>query len=193
MEKSTLILASASPRRRELLQKVGIPFEIIPSHLREPDGRALRVLPRAWAEALSYFKARSVAERNRDVWVLGADTIVACREHVLGKPRDECDARRMLELQSGVESTVITGVSLVRAGKCCSRAISSEITRVWMREDASVREAYLATGEWSGKAGAYGIQDVGDRLVQRIQGEFDNVVGLPRLLLERMIDQLGIR
>ncbi len=192
MDRQRLILASASPRRHELLRDIIVEFDIIPSHLLEPVAWNPGVPPRFWAEALAYFKARSVAELHRDRWVLGADTIVACCGQVLGKPHDERAARGMLELQAGVESAVITGLSLVRLGSAGARIIASEVTQVWMREDRAAREAYLASGEWSGKAGAYGIQDVGDCLVQRIEGEFDNVVGLPRRLLRRMADAVGI-
>lgn len=192
MHLQRLILASASPRRHELLREITATFDVIPSCLLEPAVWNPKVSPRSWAEALAYFKARSVADLNRDCWVLGADTVVACCGQVLGKPRDESDARFMLELQSGVESRVITGLSFVRVGDSGARIIASDVTRVWMRQDRAARDAYLKSGEWSGKAGAYGIQDVGDRLVQRIVGEFDNVVGLPRRLLRRMADAAAI-
>lgn len=192
MDRQRLILASASPRRHALLRDLFVDFDIIPSHLSEPAAWNSAVPPRCWSEALAYFKARSVADLNPDRWVLGADTIVACCGQVLGKPRDEREARAMLELQAGVESTVITGLSFVCVGRAEVRIIASDVTHVWMRQDLAAREAYLESGEWSGKAGAYGIQDVGDRLVQRIAGEFDNVVGLPRRLLRRMADAVAI-
>jgi septum formation protein len=189
---SPLILASASPRRRELLAQLSVPFEVVPSSLPEPADRPADVKPAAWAEALAYFKARSVAEQYPGRWVLGADTVVACGETLLGKPRDRADARRMLSHQAGRVSDVITGVALLRsdAGKD-ERHIEHVLTRVWMRADPAVIEQYLATDDWTGKAGAYGIQTVGDRLVERIEGSFSNVVGLPTERLALLLRERG--
>lgn len=182
-----LILASASPRRRELLAGLGVPFTVEPPPLAEPRERPAGVSPRAWAEALAYFKARCVAERRPAQWVLGADTIVVCAGRVLGKPADVVEARAMLELQARQPADVITGVALVRVGAVAERRLTSEVTRVWMRDDAEQREAYLAAGDWADKAGAYGIQHSGDRLVERIEGSFSNVVGLPVERLDRLL------
>lgn len=186
-----LVLASASPRRAALLREARIEHVVFPSPLAEPDNRPDHVSPGAWAEALAYLKARSVADPHPGRWVLGADTIVVCAGRVLGKPRDAADARRMLELQAGRASEVITGVALVRVGAAVDTAVRRKlahaVTQVWMRDDAGQREAYIAGGEWEGKAGAYGIQDVGDRLVERIGGSFSNVVGLPINLVLRML------
>ncbi len=185
-----MILASASPRRQELLQELVGALVICPSPLAEPRDRPEAVSARGWAEALAYFKARSVADSRPGEWVLGADTIVAVAERLLGKPADEAEAREMLVAQAGRPSDVITGVALVRAEPgLVRRVIASDCTRVWMRDDADERERYLAGGDWQGKAGAYGIQDVGDVLVERFEGSFSNVVGLPvelvRFLLGR--------
>jgi septum formation protein len=182
-----LILASSSPRRRELLAAAGVRFEVIPSPLEEPRHRPAVILPREWAESLAYFKARAVAELHPDRWVLAADTIVACDGELLGKPAEANDARRMLERQAGRASDVITGVCIARIAGDVHRILAAAVTRVWMRDDRREREAYLISGEWAGKAGAYGIQDVGDRLVERIEGDFDNVVGLPVELARRML------
>jgi septum formation protein len=182
-----MILASASPRRRELLAGLGVRFTVEPPRLAEPRERPSGVRPRAWAEALAYFKARCVADGRPRHWVLGADTVVACAGRVLGKPADQAEARGMLELQAREPADVITGVALVRVGAVVERRIASAVTRVWMRDDASEREAYLAGGGWMGKAGAYGIQEAGDRLVESIDGSFSNVVGLPAELLARLL------
>ncbi len=178
-----LILASTSPRRRELLATLNIPFEVRPPAHHEPQRPPPTLDPESWAEALAYWKARSVSLAAPGRVVLGADTLVVCCGEILGKPRDADDARRMLELQAGRESRVVTGVAWVVAGECVSRRLARAVTRVWMRDDARARAEYVAGGDWWGKAGAYGIQDVGDRLVARIEGEFSNVVGLP---LERV-------
>lgn len=188
----SIILASSSPRRSELLRELGVPFEVQPSSLDEPTDRPADLLPELWAEALAVFKARSVANVHPGTWVLGADTIVVCAGKVLGKPADRADARRMLELQGGRPSHVITGVALLRveADGRVRRIVDHDVTQVWMRDDPVEREAYLAGDDWVGKAGAYGIQDVGDRLIERIEGSSSNVVGLP---LERVAALLGKR
>ena len=187
-----LILASASPRRRELLSSLTPRFDVQPCSRAEPQHKPDTLLPPAWAEALAYFKARAVAEGNPGCWVLGADTVVACRGKLLGKPADADDARRMLQLQAGRESAVITGVSLVRVAARIERIIRHDRTRVWMRDDAAAIAVYVAGTEWRGKAGAYGIQDVGDRLIQRIAGSFSNVVGLPLECLGRLLAAVGL-
>jgi septum formation protein len=182
-----LILASASPRRRELLQGVVSRFAVRACPRAEPLDKPDTVGPRAWAEALAYFKARAVAEENPGRWTLGADTVVAGAGWLLGKPRDAADARRMLSLQAGRASDVITGVCLVRVGSAVQRLFHSVVTRVWMRSDPAALESYLQSGDWQGKAGAYGIQDVGDRLVERLEGSFSNVVGLPVEAVARLL------
>jgi len=189
---NVLILASASPRRRELLARVYPHFVVEPCALEEPSPHASAVDPAGWAVALAHFKARAVADRHPGRWVLAADTIVACAGQLLGKPADEADARRMLELQARHPGDVITGMCLLRAGSGVRRLARSERTRVWMRDDAEVREAYLRTRDWAGKAGAYGIQTVGDRLVTRIEGSFSNVVGLPLATVAGLLREAGL-
>lgn len=190
-----LILASASPRRRELLAELGVPFDVVPCPYDEPTLKSARVPAPQWAQALAYFKARAVAERNPAVWVLGADTVVACAGELLGKPRDLADARRMLELQTREVSEVVTGFCLVRHEPHRlpeRRYTQHDVTRIWMRDDADLRAAYLASGDWAGKAGAYGIQNVGDRLVARCDGSFSNVVGLPVERLTPILQAVGL-
>lgn len=182
-----IILASASPRRRALLAQLGVAFDVVPSPYAELERKPAAVPPEAWTQALAYFKARAVAEQHPDRWVLGADTIVVCEGRVLGKAATVAEAREMLELQARHESRVITGVCLVRLGLRAERLGGSDTTRVWMHDDPAVREAYLASGDWQGKAGAYGLQDVGDRLVARVEGSPTNVVGLPLELVGRLL------
>lgn len=190
-----LILASASPQRRGLLLRVYPDFEVIPCQLREPDPpptSELSVQPRRWALALAYFKARAVAELHPGRWVLGADTVVDCGGQMLGKARDAEEARRMLVLQTSRPSEVITGLCLLRLGPEPRRLQRVDVTRVCMRDDAVAREAYVAGGDWRDKAGAYGIQTVGDRLVERIEGSFSNVVGLPLRTLAALLVEAGL-
>jgi septum formation protein len=187
-----LILASASPRRCKLLAELGLRFDVHPCPLSEPLRKPPTVAPAAWAEALASFKAHAVAERFPGRWVLGADTIVVCGGELLGKPEDIADARRMLELQAGRATDVITGVCVLRRAEPLRRMIGHEVTTVWMRNAPDEREAYLSSGDWRGKAGAYGIQEVADRLVERIDGSFSNVVGLPTTLVSRMLREVGL-
>ncbi len=185
-----VILASTSPRRRELLGELIDSFEVRPSPLPEPRARPPAVSPRGWAEALAYYKARAAAEDLPGRWLLGADTIVLVDGRLLGKPADEQEARAMLIAQAGGPSEVITGIALVRGDtERVERCLASDVTRVWMRDDPAERERYLSGGQWRGKAGAYGIQDVGDRLVERIEGSFSNVVGLPLELLRAVLNR----
>lgn len=175
-----IILASASPRRRELLDSIGVAHEVRPCALVEPERAPPRLAPRAWAMSLAFYKARHVSDSTPHRTVLGADTIVVVGGRILGKPRDIDDARRMLEAQAGCWAEVVTGVALVRSDMSgLERRLIGVVTRVLMRDDSAERERYLATNDWQGKAGAYGIQDVGDRLVERFEGSFSNVVGLP--------------
>ncbi len=184
-----LILASSSPRRAELLNEAGVEFEVIPPRLSEPTDGDATTTPTGEAEALAYFKARAVADTHPNTAVMGADTIVACDEGIMGKPLDADDARRMLRKLSSAPHDVITGVALLGAGG--ERIIASDTTRVFMTpmSDSDI-EDYIATGEWEGKAGAYAIQGVADKYVERIEGSFTNVVGLPMELVTRMLREL---
>ncbi|MFH1747489.1 MAG: Maf family protein [Planctomycetota bacterium] len=188
----SLILASASPRRYELLKQIMPRFQIKACPLAEPSSKPDAVNAVAWAEALAYFKARAVADRHPGNWVLGADTVVVCEQMLLGKPLNVDDARRMLLLQAGRACDVITGLCFVRVNGGTQRLFHAALTRVWMRADQAQIETYLRSGDWSGKAGAYGIQDVGDRLVERIEGSFSNVVGLPLEAVTRLLKHLSL-
>ncbi|HTQ23597.1 MAG TPA: Maf family protein [Candidatus Binataceae bacterium] len=171
-----LILASTSPRRRDLLAAAGVEFELAESGVaeeRRPDEPAAKFALRMAEE-----KALAVSWRAADALVLGADTVVDCGGEILGKPRDYADAHRMLRSLSGVIHVVVTAFALARGGRIAeSRAISS---RVRFRElgDEEIH-AYIRTGEPMDKAGAYGIQAEGAGLVVEVEGERDNVMGLP--------------
>jgi septum formation protein len=182
-------LASGSPRRRDLLEAAGLEFEVIVPPISEPDESNEQLSPSALAEGLAYFKARSVAEKNPDAVVLAADTVVATGDRVLGKPSDEHEARQMLSTLSGTRHQVITAVALLNPDRW--RLIASDITYVTMRKmtDDEI-EAYIESGEWEGKAGAYAIQETADKFVESVEGSFTNVVGLPMELLQRMLKEL---
>jgi septum formation protein len=183
-----LILASASPRRQELLRSAGIPFTAQPADI---DETPLAGEPaRACAERLAREKARAVQKHYAKDFVLGADTIVVIDDILLGKPRDADDAARMLRLLSGKTHGVITGVCLT--GPDSFELSDSETTLVTMCEifDAEIR-AYISTGEPMDKAGAYAIQGIASRWIPHIEGDYPNVVGLPIARVYAMLRENG--
>jgi septum formation protein len=183
-----IVLASASPRRQELLRNAGIAFTVQPADIDETvlAGES----PRDCAERLAREKALAVFQNRPQEFVLGADTIVVVDDLILGKPRDAGDAMRMLRLLSGRTHEVITGVCL--AGPAGSATVS-EATLVSMCAipDDEIR-AYVATGEPMDKAGAYAIQGLASRWIPRIEGDYSNVVGLPVALVYRMLRERGV-
>src|SRR5208283_3051127 len=178
-----LVLASASPRRQELLRNAGIAFDVQPAHI--PEDPLPGEAARECAERLAREKALAVArQRPRDL-VLGADTVVVVDGQLLGKPSDAADAARMLRLLSGRVHQVITGVCVVVGGKC---SVASETTLVTVSEITDREIAgYVASGEPMDKAGAYAIQGIASRWIPRIEGDYSNVVGLPVALVWRML------
>src|ERR1022692_2958542 len=182
----TLILASASPRRSELLSNAGIPFTVEPARIAEEP--LPREQPLQYAQRLARDKASSVFARHSDNVVLGADTIVVVDRHLLEKPRDATDAARMLRLLSGRAHQVITGVCLIAPGY---EQTEAEITEVhFSKLSESEIASYVETGEPMDKAGAYAIQGMASRWVERIDGCYFNVVGLPVPRLYRMLRAL---
>jgi MAF protein len=186
-----IVLASASPRRRRLLADLGVEYELLVPDVDENGVSA--ATPRELAEARALLKAEAAAAAIEEGIAIGADTIVVCDGRVLGKPKDEDDAVRLLETLSGRTHVVITGVGLCEAGTG-RRLVDSAETRVTFRRLARDEiERYVATGEPMDKAGAYGIQSKGALLVEGIVGDYFNVVGLPLVLLDRMLREFGVR
>ena len=188
-----LILASSSPRRRELLALLELPYEVVPSRYEEPvdpEGRD----PAEWALHLAREKAREVADRHPGAVVIGADTVVALEDRVYGKPADAEDARRMLRELSGRAHRVFTGVAVAdgRTAPATLRGFSTG-TEVRFRslQEAEIA-AYVATGEPMDKAGAYAIQGHGALLIEGIHGDYPNVVGLPLTPLALLLRELGL-
>jgi septum formation protein len=171
----SLILASASPRRAELLSNAGIPFTADPAHV--PEERAPNEQPADYAQRLAGEKARAVFARHPQEVVLGADTVVVVDEHLLEKPAGAEDAARMLRLLSGRTHQVITGVCVMAAGFERTEAVTTEVRFAGITDDEIA--AYARTGEPMDKAGAYAIQGIASRWVERIDGCYFNVVGLP--------------
>lgn len=185
-----IILASKSPRRRFLLEQIGLTFAVDPSGVEEKTDYSLP--PSEVAVNLSLQKAQAVAERYPDALIIAADTLVVFKGNILGKPKDEQEAREVLSELSGAGHVVITGLSLVdsRTGKTI---YDHSETKVYFRY-LSPREidAYVATGEPLDKAGSYAIQGRGAALVNRIEGEYSGVVGLPLSLLVEKLKDFGI-
>jgi septum formation protein len=188
-----LVLASASPRRKELLTQAGYEFQVIPADI--PEERQLNEDPTDYVRRLGREKAQAVFDQTQSsldspedpLLVLGADTVVLIEDEILGKPRDGADATRMLRLLSGRTHQVITGVCLVSHQ---AAEVAAEITSVVMgtisNEDIA---AYIATGEPMDKAGAYAIQGRAARWIPRIAGCYFNVVGLPLALVASLIEK----
>jgi septum formation protein len=188
-----IVLASASPRRQEILRNAGIAFAVQPSHVPEvpQNGES----PKTYAERLARDKALEVSKHHPEDFILGADTVVVVRGTILEKPADAKDGARMLRLLSGKTHEVTTGVCLVSPQlRTENRELrtKSETTLVTMN-DLTERDiaAYIATGEPMDKAGAYAIQGIASRWISRIEGDYFNVVGLPVALVYRMLREAG--
>jgi nucleoside triphosphate pyrophosphatase len=178
-----ILLASTSPQRRAILEQLGVPFEVVAPQYQEEEDRAASPLDLVRAHAAG--KARSVAGRAGGCPVLGVDTTVVLDGSVYGKPGDAEEAAEMLEALGGRTHEVVSGLCLVTPGW---EEAADETTHVSFRP-LTPRDiaAYVSTGEWEGRAGAYAIQGRGAALVERIEGDYLNVVGLPAALLIRLL------
>lgn len=188
-----IVLASQSPRRRHLLKAMGVEFTVHPSNYTEvlDDNKDIHEV----ARELSLGKAMDVARLYPDAVVIGSDTIVGMNNRQLEKPVDIEDARRMLLSYAGHESIVVTGLAVV----CLSRRISevtTDLTKVYFKPDSleitKLREDYLVSNDWKDKAGGYAIQNLRGILIDRIEGSYDTVVGLPTQPLATILGKLGI-
>jgi septum formation protein len=183
-----VILASASPRRAELLKNILANLRVVPSKVDESKIKAKA--PEAFAAAAATAKAKDVGRGKKDAVVIGADTIVVLGKKVLGKPKDKKDAVRILRSLSGRIHRVITGLAVLdtKTGKLLSHY---EITKVKMKKlPPQEITRYVATGSPLDKAGAYGIQEIEEMFIERIEGDYDNVVGLPVAALLRLLREL---
>ncbi|EEX22132.1 septum formation protein Maf [Blautia hansenii DSM 20583] len=187
-----IILASASPRRRELLEQGGIPFTVIPSQAEE---KITTEQPGQAVEELSYLKCSDIYEKSLgDVLVIGADTVVASEGKILGKPSSQKDAVKMLQSLQGREHEVYTGVTIMaREGNENRKKTFHEKTKVvfYPMSDEEIR-SYVNTGEPMDKAGAYGIQGKSAVFIKEISGDYNNVVGLPLARLYQELKNMGI-
>jgi len=187
-QSSRLILASASPARRELLARTGYPFEVMPADIDEPQSGFRD--PRTFVQTVSWLKAAAVAPRIDDGLILAADTIAWINDHPILKPADEADARRILREMSGREHDLWTGVVLWRRPDDVQIAWQEQ-TRVAVAplSDAEL-DVYLATRSWRGHSGAYAIQEQNDPYVRVVRGSMSNVIGLPLETLTRTLSWL---
>ncbi|TET39630.1 MAG: septum formation protein Maf [Planctomycetota bacterium] len=180
-----LILASASPRRRKLLEDAGFTFTVQPANIEEqlPESGD----PEKTAIANSLVKARWVARQHDSGLVVGADTVVSYDSRIIGKPVDEKDAISILQALSGTRHKVVTGIAIIEPSTG-REVTAAETTGIVMRQmsDEEIR-AYVDSGEATGKAGAYAIQETGDRFVEKIEGSFSNVVGFPIDLFRKLL------
>jgi septum formation protein len=181
-----LILASSSPRRRQLLAEAGYQFTVIPPHESAECGICSRETPPEMVARLAFQKAGDVAARTEHGIIIGCDTVAECSGQILGKPKNRVHARQMLELLRGRDHHVYSGLCLWRRPDD-THAVEVEVTRLIMDHITDDQlAAYLATGDWEGKAGAFGYQD-GLDWVHIIEGSESNVVGLPMELLGQML------
>lgn len=185
-----LVLASTSPRRKELLALLQLSVEVVEPDFDEQLHTEVPPEAQAWTFALG--KAQSCAERHADSLVLGSDTLIAVGETILGKPADRAQANAMLRRLRGRAHRIYTAVAL-----CCDarkiQVVAVETVQVWMKpfSDADL-ESYLASGEWKGKAGAYSIQGHGGSFIERIEGDFTAAVGLPLRLTASLLQKHGL-
>ncbi|OQY19662.1 MAG: septum formation inhibitor Maf [Desulfobacteraceae bacterium 4572_35.1] len=186
-----IILASASPRRQELLASIGISFQVIPSHIEE--NHRAGESPSAFVLRLSEEKAAEVAQRANITgrWVIGSDTIVLCDDDIIGKPTSTQDSARMLRRLSGRSHQVLSGYAIIDRDNntCLKRCVTTEVTFRTLTQDEI--EGYIATGEPADKAGSYAIQGIGSYIVTSINGSYTNVVGLPMAHIVSDLKNLG--
>ncbi len=185
-----IILASASPRRKQLMEQIGLAFSCLTADVDETGSENLS--PEEMVSQLAWQKAQAVTGYRNNAIIIAADTVVVLDDLIMGKPANQEDARQKLALLSGKEHQVITGICIINQQEQ-SHAIEVEITRVFFRNlsDAEI-QAYLDYGEWVDKAGGYGIQGLGALLVDRIEGCYYNVVGLPLTRLYHMLNKQGV-
>jgi septum formation protein len=188
-----LILASASPRRKQLLKQIGLEFEVLASNVEEKLNPRLKSLHQVEALSLQKAEATAAMKEAKGALVLAADTMVAIGDEILGKPKDEKDAKRMLRKLSGSVHTIVTGFTLLdtTTGKHVTRSVES---KVWFKSlSAQEISAYVKTKEPMDKAGAYAIQEIGAIFIEKIEGDFLGAVGLPVFALAKELKKFGIQ
>ncbi len=185
-----IILASASPRRKELLEKIGLRFKVEPSNYEEDMHSELE--PHDFARKISLEKAEAVASKHKNAIVIAADTFIVFGGQILGKPHTENEARKMLETINGTSHSVITGFSIIDTDK--NKTLSKSVeTKIYIRKLTLAEiDAYVKSKEPLDKAGAYAIQGLGAVIVEKIEGDYFNVIGLPLSALTEALKEFGI-
>lgn len=185
-----IILASESPRRKEILEKAGLKFKVVKSNYKEYLDPKLK--PHELVQKLSLEKAKAVFKKYKNCIIIAADTFVVCNNKILGKPKDEKDAKQMLSWLSGKTHLIITGFTIID-GNLDKIITKSQVSKIYMRKISSAEiDSYIKTGEPYGKAGGYAIQGIGSIFIKKINGDFFNAVGLPIYALARMLKKLGV-
>ncbi len=186
---SQIILASESPRRKELLKQLGLKFKVVPSHFKED--MSLNMPPAKLVEYLSFKKAEVVAKKYPKAIIISADTLVLLKGKVLGKPKNFLDAKKMLQNLSGRVHQVITGFTILNKDKIISKSVSTKIKfRKLSQKEITV---YINTKEFMDKAGAYAIQGRGGIFVETIVGDYTNIVGLPISNLIKELEKFRVK
>ena len=187
-----IILASASPRRRQLLSEAGYEFMVVLPEVDESAFAVEKADPVEYAKRLALAKAKSVARKHPDSVVIGADTIVDFRGRIIGKAADAKEAEQITRKLFSAPHKVITGVAIVRLSDC-TELVRSDSTTVYPKKMTADQIAdHIKGGSWRDKAGAYAIQETGDEFVEKIEGSLTNVMGLPMELLESLLAQLKV-
>jgi septum formation protein len=187
----SIILASTSPRRRQLLSEAGYKFRVVGPEVDESAFETEDVSPCEYASKLALAKAKSVAGKFSESFVIGADTVGDFEGKIIGKPADAEDAERITRMLFGSPHRVITAVAIVRV-KDNIEIVKSDVTTVYPKRISEQQIAeHISGGSWEGKAGAYAIQETGDEFVERIEGSLTNVMGLPMELLGGMLSSVG--
>ncbi|MBI4096760.1 MAG: septum formation protein Maf [Candidatus Levybacteria bacterium] len=183
-----IILASKSPRRKELLAKIGLKFRVVESKYEEIID--IKLTPGELVKKFSLEKAKTVFNKNKNSIIIAADTVVVCVGKILGKPKDKADAKKMLEFLSSKAHLIITGFTIIDGEKIITKSVE---TRVCMRKinDDEIN-SYLKTKEPYDKAGAYAIQEIGSIFIEKVEGDYLNAVGLPIYSLAQELKKLGI-
>ena len=183
-----IILASKSPRRKQILEQVGLDFEIEVSDFDETQIKFKT--PQEMVEKLSLEKAKIIAQGNPDAIIIGADTTVIFRKEIIGKPKSKEDAFRILSLLSGNTHEIVTGFTVIKGSKSITKHITSKVKFKKLSE-AEIN-AYVETGEPMDKAGGYGIQEKGGLFMENIEGDYFNVVGLPIFAVAEALKEFGV-
>ncbi len=186
-----IVLASSSPRRKDLLEHIGLSFDIVSSDFNESS--VVEKTPKKTVEKLSLEKAMAIAPKYKDAVIIGADTIVVLKDKILGKPKDKKDAKHTLKMLSGTTHSIITAFTLIdtKTGRTITRSVASRVT---MRKISDKQiDNYIKTGEPMDKAGSYAVQGYGSLLIERIEGNYFGIVGLPLNILRNELYKMGIK